>query len=217
MTKHKLLAGLLTAVALLATAATPASATFKSLILNHESLKVGAITFVAGGATIKCEGASGEWRLRTGGKFEEAGKENNQIPTLNGPHLYVAISEWHNCMMEALKLKLGAATEACELQVVQTEKGATKGTVTMITPCSFKAPLIPCTVTLSAGKEATGINNGLNEFLLENSKANGTLLMTPRVSGIQGTTSCDKPEAFTNGKLEGATGSIVTEGGVKLS
>jgi hypothetical protein len=206
------------AVAVTAMSVAPASATFKSLINTKGQAKLQRMTFESGGLTITCQSASGEWHLQSKGKFEEHEKEGKQVALTNGPHLYITVSKWNNCEGEALNIKVAAAIEACEFQVVQPQKGATKGTVSLIGACVIKmsAPFT-CTITLLAGKEVTGTNAFLKEFKLETNKQDGALLMSPNVEGISGTATCLEEEKFTNGKLSGAAGSIGTEGGVVLA
>lgn len=224
MTRLKLLAAMAAAVALTAMSAAPASATFKSLLATKGHASLTAVSFATGGLKVTCASGSGEWHLQTKGKFEETehktGKteEDKQVATLSGPHLYIAVAEWSGCKGEVLGIKVAATVEACEFQVVQTQKGTTKGTMSVVTECVLKtAKPFGCTITLSAGKEASGTNAFLKEVKLENGHE-GLLAMAPAVEGISGTTNCEKEGAgkFTNGTMTGEAESLTTEGGLML-
>jgi hypothetical protein len=224
MMKLKLLAGLAIAAGIVAMSVAPAGATFKSLLATKEHVKLQTMTFTFGGLKVICQAASGEWHLQTKGKFEETehktGKteDDKQVATLSGPHLYIAVSEWSKCTGEAVGLfKVPATVEPCELQVEQPHKGATTGTVSLVTACVLKTTeQLACTITLSAGKEAKGTNAFLNEMNLESTGEFNFLLMSPKIEGINGTATCKELEKFNNGKLTGEPGSIIPEGGLEL-
>ncbi len=214
MLKFKLLAGVAASLAILALSAAPAGAWFASLngksqgpakIVSTTTLTVGA------NAKVSCETAEGEWHLQTKGQFKLHEKGGNQEPTTKGPHLYIKISKWNKCKATVLGVSVsGVTVSPCEFQLEQPTKGVNKSTATVITACVITVPLkpTPCTITVFAANESTGLNDFLEKVVGENSGKN--VVAEAKVEGIHGEASC-LSGGFTTGKFESLAEGLVAE------
>jgi hypothetical protein len=217
LSKFKLLACCIAALALTATATAPVGAWFRSHNQAKTTglVKYGKTTFDApNGFTVKCESAAGEWSIQTKGQFKDHQQVNvknsensKQVKTTYGPHLYVKITQWNHCE-DATLVVLAAWVEPCTIQEEQPQKAGSLIKYSVVTPCVTIVTGDPCGFEIFAGNESTEVNAFLKQVKGENSDQD--VLGTANVEGLQGDGGCTGP--FTAGKFRSEEGSLNYEG-----
>lgn len=215
MSKFKLLACFIAALALMATAA-PAGSWFRSRNQAKTTglVKYGKTTFEApNGFKVRCENAAGEWSIQTKGQFKDhqqvsKNPENSkQVKTTYGPHLYVKIMQWNHCQ-DIPAFEWQAWVEPCTIQEEQPQKAGSLIKYSLITPCVTIVTGDPCGTEIFAGNESREVNAYLKQVKGENSGQD--VLGTANVEGLQGDGLCTGP--FTTGKFRSEEGSLNYEG-----
>jgi hypothetical protein len=203
MPKIKLLAALVTALALLATPATPAGAWFKSRDQTKTTgmVKLGKTTFETPNIKVSCESVGGEWSIQTKGQFKDHEKSGKQVKTTVGPNLYVKLQKWDTCLSKLSILQDIPTIENCTFQLQQEQKDTRRAEalVSVVTACTFADHVgFKCIMHMTPGEEQPQTNAFLKQIKGENSGQE--VIATANVGEIHATSTCAEMN-ITSGKF----------------
>ena len=179
MTKAKILTVFVAIVAALTVSVTPAYAEFESTTGKATGLaKSGPVVLEGGGATLECTSTEDTWTILSGGK--EALKGNTSDWSIN---------QWNGCKAKTSEIKeVAPVATKCVIRLTVTFGGGTiKASIVIECWFKFKILSFTCTIHISLGKEAEGINFGLEKNSAENSGSN--LIVKAEDTGITTTTT----------------------------
>ena len=158
MTRIKALSGIVVLAGMFAIMAIPARANFESnpagKVTGKFPIRGGSL--VAGGATLECSEARGDWTIQSTSKKDGT----KQDPVLNGPHLGLSIEVWLKCTVLVAGIKTSATVTPCEIQLEQAAKALT-ATASVLKDCTITTT--SCAITVGAST-----NKRLSKVVLEN-------------------------------------------------
>jgi hypothetical protein len=192
MQRAKLLAAIVGALLIVAVAAIPASAWFKSTTTQgtFKATTPGILTGLGGGQII-CSKTTGAWHIESSGKVQGRGVKE-QFLTKEGPHLGLTISKWEGCQAGGV---LPITVSPCILQVEQPLKGGLTGTGSVATGCKVVIAAIECEFEVPAVTA--------NEFLKATSftKSGANVSILSAISGLTTTVAHSKETPCKTGGI----------------